>query len=141
MQRREKCRTSYPPKPQGHTRLPKPNFPPRRLGRGSSRGKPSGRVFDGVQLPTKVPVGIDFRISTRNGINWLRISLKHQSSERWYQIKLLSLPPFSTDPIPMPWPRNSDKAQTLRFLLGSGGNLFPTTVTRVLQPHLQARKV
>ena len=41
VQRREKGRTSYPPKPQGHTRLPKPSFPPRRPGRGRGRVKPS----------------------------------------------------------------------------------------------------
>ena len=31
-----------------------------------------------------------------------------------YQIELLSCPPLSTDPIPMPCPRNSHKAQALR---------------------------
>ena len=52
VQRREKGRTSYTPKPQGHTRLPKPSFPPRRPGRGRGRGKPStamaGRVRPSV---------------------------------------------------------------------------------------------
>ena len=66
VQRREKGRTAYPPKRQGHTRQPKSSFPPRRPGMGRGRGKPSttaaghvtsDQVFDGVQLPTKVPVG------------------------------------------------------------------------------------
>ena len=53
VQRREKGRTAYTPKPQGqHPRLPKPSFPPRRPGRGRGRGRPSttaaGRIRPSV---------------------------------------------------------------------------------------------
>ena len=90
-------------------------------------------MFDGVQLPTKVPVGARL-LGFAQEWDWLTTDSFVTSIVReGYQIELLSRPPLSTDPIPMPWPRNSHKAQTLRSEIRS---LFPTTVTRVLQPHL-----
>ena len=109
--RREKGRTSYCPKPQGHTRLPKPSFP---LGdqagsevggsRLPQRQGASDRVFDNVQLPIKVIVGARL-FGFAQEWDWLTSDSFVTSIVReGYQIELLSQPPLSTDPIPMPWP-------------------------------------
>jgi len=67
-----------------------------------------------VQLPTKVPVGARLLGFAQEWDQLTSDSFVTSIVREGYQIELLSRPPLSTDPIPMPWPRNSHKAQTLR---------------------------
>ena len=99
-----------------------------------------GRVFDGVQLPTKVPstfglcpgMGlVDFgflcNINRQRGLSD-RASVSTPALNRSHSYALASKLAQSTD--------SAIRDQVPGRQTGSGGNLFPTNVTRVVQPHL-----